>query len=118
MLKEHQLFTEMKNAKLKTIWILEKFPATRDCDKLLYTYFVLHEIGNGCKDRGQIKLKNMTALEYLVEMSEHGFINYSSLARGRRKIQENPLYIHLEGVNKEGKDDADEFWRNNINKPD
>ena len=112
---EHGLFTQMKNAKQKTIWLLTNYPLTRDCDNTLYVYYVLHEAGSGDKDKGQKLLKQMTALDYLKDMSDHSYVNFASLIRGRRLIQANPDYAHLEGTKKDDRGEADDYWRNNIN---
>jgi hypothetical protein len=115
----HAMFSEMKNNKKKTIWLLTEYPDTRDCDNLLYCYFVIHSIHkSGKKVMGMEKLKGMTALEYLTHVKNHGIVNYGSLIRGRRLIQANEQYKHLRGTKGDDRDKGDDYWRNNINKPD
>ena len=92
---EHAMFSQMKNIKNKTIWLLTEYPKTQDCDNLLYCYFIIHTIH-----------------------PTHGIVNFSSLSRGRRKIQEDETYKHLRGTKRDDRNNGENYWRNNINKPD
>ena len=116
---EHAMFSQMKNIKNKTIWLLTEYPKTQDCDNLLYCYFIIHTIHpSGAKAMGLEKLKGMTALEYLLNVKTHGIVNFGSLSRGRRKIQEDETYKHLRGTKRDDRNNGENYWRNNINKPD
>jgi len=115
----HKLFNEIKNIKDKTIWLLTEYPDTRDCDNLLYCYFVIHTIHkSGKKALGIEKLRGMTGLDFLTHIRNHGVVNFGGLIRGRRKIQANDLYKHLRGTKGDDRDKGDDYFRNNINKPD
>lgn len=113
---QHNLFTQMKHGKDKILWLLTQFPKSRDDDSLLYSYYIIYEVGQGNFEQGKQKLNSMTALQWLREFADHEFMNYASLIRARRLIQANPVFQHLRGTKAVDRQVANEFWRQNINK--
>jgi hypothetical protein len=112
---EHLLFTQLRTAKKKIIYLLEKSEASRDDDSRLYALYLTLELGEGDKQVGINKLKNMTAFDFVVNIASHEFINYASLIRARRLIQADSNYSHLRGTKYEERAIADNYFRNNIN---
>jgi len=113
---QHNLFTQMQYGKDKILWLLTKFPKTRDDDSLLYAYYTIYEVGSGDFEKGKKKLEGMTALQWLREFADHEYMNYASLIRARRLIQAEPIFAHLRGEKYVERQVADEFFKKNINK--
>jgi len=112
---EHKLFTELRTAKKKIIWILEHSETSRDDDSKLYALYLTLELGKGDKQRGLNILRGMTAFDFVVNIASHEFVNYASLIRCRRLIQADPQYKHLRGKKYDERAEADNYFRNNIN---
>ena len=115
-MKEHKLFSEIKSIKDKTIWLLAKFPKTQDDDKLLYTYFIIHGMGDGDFEEGKKKLSEILAFDFIRDVSTHVFVDFGSISRCRRKIQED--YPHLRGEKWQERHQASKIFKENINKPE
>lgn len=115
-MEEHLLFSEIKSIKDKTIWLLAKFPETQDDDKLLYSYFIIYGVGQGNFEKGKAHLSKVLAIDFIRDVSTHQFVNFGSVSRCRRKIQEN--YPHLRGKNWVARHKASEYFRENINAPE
>ena len=118
MKHKNLLFEQMKYGKDKILWILEKYPTTRDNDGQLYSFYVALELGGGNLEAGVYQLKNQTAYEFLQGVSKNKFMNYASLIRQRRLIQSNPMYSHLEGTKREERSVSDQYFRDNIERKD
>jgi hypothetical protein len=110
---EHKLFNEMKTIQDRLVFILAKYPATQDDDKLLYSYFVIYMAGKGDFEAGKKILESTTALDFIRNISKHQYVNYASLIRSRRLIQME--HIHLRGTKWAEKHEADKFFQKNIN---
>ena len=115
-MESHKLFDELRTSKSKIIWMLEKYPKTRDDDNMLYVGYVVHEMGQGNKELGRSKLEKMSAMDFLTDVSFHAFINFATLIRCRRLIQADENYKHLRGTKWSERAEADELFRQNINK--
>lgn len=115
-IKEHHLFTEIKTIKDKVIFLLAKFPETKDDDKKLYSYFVIYGIGEGNFDKGKAMLTNMLAIDFVRNVSDHVYVDFGSVSRARRKIQEeNPSLRGEKWVERHA---ASQYFKENINTPE
>lgn len=113
-METHKLFEEMKTIQDRIVFILAKHNLTQDDDKLLYSYFVIYSAGKGDFEAGKKLLESITALDFVRNISQHQYVNYASLIRSRRLIQnEMP---HLRGTKWVEKQQADEYFQKNINK--
>lgn len=113
---EHHLFSEIKTIKDKVIFLLAKFPETKDDDKKLYSYFVIYGIGKGDFEKGKKILSKMLAIDFVRNVSEHEYVDFGSVSRARRKIQEKN--VALRGDKWTERHSAGKFFKENINKPE
>lgn len=111
----HQLFSEIKTIRDKAIFLLAKFPKTQDDDKLLYSYFIIYGVGKGNFEKGKAYLSKVLAIDFVRDVSEHVYVNFGSVSRCRRKIQEE--YPNLRGKNWEKRRKAMKYFKENINNP-
>ena len=70
--------------------------------------------GGGDITKGVDKLKTMTAFEMLDRLVFNRYVNYTSMIRCRRLVQNKR--IDLRGTSYERRNDSDDYFRNNINK--
>lgn len=111
---EHRKFNDFKTIENKVLWLLEQHPHLRDGDDRLYSRYIAYQLGNGDFDSGTKKLEEMTAKKLLYMIVDNQIVNYDTVSRARRKIQENNP--HLRGLSYAKRKAESDHWRKNINK--
>jgi hypothetical protein len=110
---EHKKFNDFKTIENKVLWLLEKYPHLRDSDDRLYNRYIAYQLGNGDFESGVSTLEVMTAKELLNKIVNSSIVNYDTLTRARRKLQEK--FPHLRGETYVKRKSESEHWRKNIN---
>ena len=76
------LFEQMKKIKDRVRFLLEKYPALRDCDTRLYATYISFELG------GKEELMKMSGYALLTEIAKGDITHFESIRRCRTKLQE------------------------------
>lgn len=102
------MISDLKKVKDKVAWILNKYPNTRDSDKLLWIAYLVtyHDLRNQIGDEAYNKMKSI--------IMDKNTASMESVRRVRQKLQEDGLYL---GENRKQRlDEADEvreYFKNN-----
>lgn len=110
---DHKKFNDFKTIENKILWLLESYSHLRDSDDRLYNRYIAYQLGNGDFDEGVSALEKMTAKQLLNKIVNSEIVNYDTLTRARRKLQEK--YPHLRGESYVKRKSESEHWRKNIN---
>jgi hypothetical protein len=110
---EHKKFNDFKTIEKKVIWLLETNPYLRDSDDRLYNKYIAFQLGDGDFEKGVDMLEKMSAKKFLILLVNSSIVNYDTLTRARRKVQEK--YPHLRGDSYVKRKAESEHWKNNIN---
>lgn len=111
---DHKKFNDFKTIENKVLWLLESHFHLRDSDDRLYNRYIAYQLGNGDFIEGVSALEKMTAKELLNKIVSSEIVNYDTLTRARRKLQEK--YPHLRGLSYVKRKMESDHWRKNINK--
>ena len=110
---DHKKFNDFKTIENKVFWLLENYSHLRDSDDRLYNRYIAYQLGNGDFDQGVSFLEKMTAKQLLNQIVNSTIVNYDTLTRARRKLQEK--YPHLRGQSYVKRKSESDHWRKNIN---
>lgn len=110
---DHKKFNDFKTIENKVLWLLESYSHLRDSDDRLYNRYIAYQVGNGDFNEGVSVLEKMTAKQLLNKIVSSEIVNYDTLTRARRKLQEK--YPHLRGQSYVNRKSESEHWRKNIN---
>lgn len=98
------LFNQMKTAKKRVEYLLNKTPHLRDDDNKLIATYHYFEIGAE-------KVQNMSAMDFLTLYSEAKLTSSESIRRVRAKLQETKPELRGEKYNRR-QQDGDDFTNN------
>lgn len=90
----------MKNLKPKVEEILSRNTRCRDSDSILYSTLLYHEIGID-------RLQSMDGFELLKLISQDKYPSYDTIARVRRKLQEENEHLRGESYRERHNQEAD-----------